>query len=313
MDLVAPYLTIEPGTAGPQEWSVITGKTPPASAMTKTVTAHGEDSVDYAIDYESRHLYHLQPADEASVVQSLLRTTRAIHRSAAMGMGMVFVHGGLMRVDQLGVAVVGARRAGKTSLIMASVLNGLGRLVCNDGVGLAVEGTGSVYGVGWPGSVSVRLDTLDLLFGRTQSLEIQSGLKHPANKTLSRLHENGDEPHGNALLYLAEYSQILDSAIAHGSTVDVVVYPSLANPGDAARCAPVSPGNNRELFSKFVLSESNKHLNSFGDEPDKERAERAVDMIGALPAFRFCYQFPDVRRQADRLADFLMREVKTGV
>ncbi|ARZ72329.1 hypothetical protein SMD11_6753 [Streptomyces albireticuli] len=223
---------------------------------------------------------------------------------------MLFLHAGLVELDGLGVALVGGSRAGKTSFIMAGVLDGSGVMVCNDDVSLTAEPDGNgVLGVGWPRSVSVRLDTLDLLFGRERARAVRASLTHPANRTLLSLRESGAEEHGTALVYPWEYADLLHTRIGRSTGVDALVHLSLADDPSEAGFAPVPPAERDGLLEKRLLGLPNKHLNIFGHEPEGGASERTRDALTALPTFRFRYEFRDVRRQVGQLSGHLRARV----
>ncbi|MFD9376425.1 hypothetical protein ACFWBH_12955 [Streptomyces sp. NPDC059999] len=308
--LARPYLSLEPGPCPPGAWEVVADTEPPASALPETVTAQGESSLHYAVDRARKTLYHLAPEGEAWATQSLLRATRAIHRSTASRQGMLFLHAGLVELDGLGVALVGGSRSGKTTFVMASVLHGAGVMVCNDDVSLTAQPDGNgVRGVGWPRSVSVRLDTLDLLFGPEAARAARSSLTHPANQTLDSLRESGVEEHGTALIYPWEYANLLDTRIGRSATVDAIVHLSLADDPSETGAADVPPAERAGLLERHVLGLPNKHLNIFGHAPDDAAAGRTRDALAALPTFRFRYAFKDASREVARLADHLRARV----
>ncbi|WP_405160847.1 hypothetical protein OG203_31340 [Nocardia sp. NBC_01499] len=309
--LAAPYLAIDAGPSEPGEWQVVADAVaPPDGAEAESVTAQGEVAVDYAVDYAEKTLFHIAPRSYPWVTQSALRATRAMHRSAASRQGVLFLHAGLVELNGIGVALVGGSRAGKTSFIMASVLNRSGVMVCNDDVSMtALPGQDGVTGVGWPRSISVRLDTLELLFGRDEAEAIRSSLSHPANQTLMSLRESGVEPHGTALLYPWEYADVFQTKIGQSTRVDALVYLSLANDPSEIELAAVSPLASSELLGKHILELPNKHLNIFGHEPSPGSFERTRNALTALPSFRFRYDFRNVHQEVDRLADYLSEKV----
>ncbi len=300
--LAAPYMSVERGECDPGDWRVAAGLRPPESAVDESVRAEGETSVEYAIDHEGRCVYHLAPLNDAWVTQSLLRATRAVHRSLATQQGVLLVHAGLVQLGEIGVALVGASRSGKTSLIMASVLNGEGVMVCNDDLALAGGPEGNVLGVGWPRSISVRLDTFDVLFGRKHSTAIQSGLTHPANKNLLTLRDTGIEPHGTALVYPWEYAQLLSSHLPVQANVDAIVFLGFAGDRTDTEFAQIPAEAAGGLLDQSILTVPNKHLNIFGHEPPTGRCGPIVSAVLDLPAFSFRYFFPDARQEVKRLS-----------
>lgn len=308
--LSEPYFELsgEPGPTG--GWVAAASSQAPAELPREVVAAQGEDPIEYAVDHEGRRIFHLRPESEEWQVQSLLRVTRAIHRSEASVRGMLLVHSGLVEIDGRGIALVGSSRAGKTSLIMATVLGGHARMVCNDDVGLLRQpGTGAVSGVGWPRSVSVRLDTFDVLFGEDRAREIRDGLTHPANQTLLRLREQGVEPHGTALLYPHEYAAITGAGILRESTVAAVVHLSLADDPDDEMLRAAAPDARPGLLEPHILREPNKHLNFFGHEPQGDLRYATLDAVTALPTYRYRYSFRGVRDAGRRLREFLSQEL----
>ncbi|MFF7856364.1 hypothetical protein [Streptomyces sp. NPDC007904] len=308
--LARPYLTVQPGTAGPEDWRISEGLPPTPGAVAEPVTALGEPTVEYAVDHAERHVFHLAPEGPAWACQSLLRATRAVHRSAAARSGMLFLHAGLVELNGLGVALVGGSRAGKTSFVMAAVLAGQGVMVCNDDVSLSADDTGrGVLGAGWPRSVSVRLDTLDLLLGPERARAALDGLTHPANATLPSLRASGVERHGTALIYPWEYADLLETELGHSARVDALVHLSLADAPEEAELSAVAPRERRTLLDRHVLETPNKHLNIFGHEPEPRTLRRTRDALTALPTFRLRYVFQDVRRAVDQLGGHLRAEV----
>ncbi|UQX03570.1 hypothetical protein [Streptomyces sp. RerS4] len=309
--LARPYLTLTPGPCDSGAWQVVADAEPAAGAVPEAVTAQGEVTVHYAVDHPRTTLWHLSPRGEAWTAQSLLRATRAIHRSAASRQGMLFLHAGLVRLDGLGIALVGGSRAGKTSFIMASVLRGAGVMVCNDDVSLSAPPDGNgVLGAGWPRSISVRLDTLDLLFGREGARTLLSSLTHPANRTLASLRESGVEEHGTALIYPWEYADLLGTDIGRSAGVDAIVHLSLADAPAERGVAPVPPSERAALLERHVLGLPNKHLNIFGHEGDATDLRRTRDALTALPTFRFRYVFSDVTREVEHLAGHLREHLR---
>lgn len=304
-DLCAPYFEIGLGEPEPDSWRIEVETVPPAAAERIVVTALGEDPLEYAVDTTTRAVYHVAPLGRDWVVQSLVRATRAIHRSVATRTGAVMLHAGLMKVRERGVAVVGASRAGKTSLIMASVLEGLARPVCNDDVGLVLDPAGGVRGHGWPRSVSVRLDTLQVLLGSARADEVVTSLRHPANRTLSRLRAEGIEPHGTALLYGDEYCRLLGAVVAKGASVDAVVHLSMTNEDERPRMQSLDRDTNVRLLTPQFMNEPNKHLNIFDHACRDGSADEVRDALAGLPAFRFRYRFQDLRGATHQLADHL--------
>jgi hypothetical protein len=59
-----------------------------------------------------------------------------------------------------------------------------------------------------------------------------------------------------------------------------------------------------------MLTEANKHLNIFGHEPAPGAQDRTRAALAALPSFRLRYDFRDVRRHVDGLAEYLSARLR---
>ncbi|PRY37512.1 hypothetical protein [Umezawaea tangerina] len=303
--LLTPYLSLTEGRVADGEWQVVSGEEPPAGATPESVRMPGEDAVGYAVDHAKRTLHHLAPWDEAWATQALLRATRSAHRCAASRRGVVFLHAGLVDLDGMGVLLVGGSCSGKTSFITASGLSGAGVMVSNDDVGLvSAPETGGLVGHGWPRSISMRLDTMRLLFGAERSDAIRAGLTHPANRTLLSLKESGVEEHGTALLYPWEYTEVVGTGIRRSATVDAVVYLSLCDDSGGG-FEVVPPGERDAAFAAHQLDAPNKNLNLFGYARDPEVVDATRAMATRLPTYRFRYPFSNAYKEVGRLTTCL--------
>jgi hypothetical protein len=110
-----------------------------------------------------------------------LRSVRHLLRWQAYQQPWLFLHGGMVRLDGAGVAVVGAKKSGKTSTIMAMLAAGAA-FVANDDVTLSVQDA-AVVGHGWPRTVAIRRDSVLALRDRMPGFPPDSrALRHPANR-----------------------------------------------------------------------------------------------------------------------------------
>lgn len=165
-ELVAPFVTVTPGDpAGAADgWQLRVASAAPAGYRPVELVAEGEPPIRLWLAAANRELLVDPAAPEAFVVQCLVRYLRELLRAARTR--DLFLHAGLAARDGAGVVVVGGKRAGKTSTLIALLLAGW-RFVGNDDVSLADEpaagGATGWWGYGWPRAVSVRDDTFAAL------------------------------------------------------------------------------------------------------------------------------------------------------
>lgn len=269
----------------------------------------GEVETRLAVDRGRKTIHLIAPVTEDWVAQNLLRYTRSLHRLAARARGVAYVHAGLVRVDGVGIAVVGASRAGKTSLLMALARNKHGRLVSNDDLGVAFEGD-AVVGFGWPRSISVRLDTLDAVYGSGRRAGYLAGLTHPANRTLSELVTQGIEKHGTALFYPFEYAARFDIDLAVQGGIDVVLFSGFADGAEGRTLARMSRAEASAAVDAYAVRDANKHaafLDTDAFPPRSGTLDLIKHRLSALPCFRLRYVFRDVNDEAGILLDTLAR------
>lgn len=95
----------------------------------------------------------------------VLRTRRMLRNLLRMQLAMqgaIFLHGGMVIINgSIGVAYIGASKAGKTSSVLAALTQGAA-FVTNDDLTVLI-GDGIPLALGWPRSIYVRRDTLGVL------------------------------------------------------------------------------------------------------------------------------------------------------
>lgn len=282
---------------------------PPPPLEEVFVSALGEVPIRYRIDSSRQYLQHCEPVTKHWVAQSLLRATRSIHRSEAQRQGVLFAHSALVEIEGKGVAFVGGSRSGKTSLVLATVRGDSGSMISNDDLGfyLDAEARDAIIGLGWPRSISIRLDTLETVFGSARREEICRSLTHPANETIRSLIKAGIEPHGTALFYPYEYESLFGARIRASHRVDALVFLSLSNQRRDRELRTVSEAEALRLLSESRLLKPNKYLNLLTSREDPQLTDRALSRAASLPSFRFCYEFAETRSESDLLVEELQR------
>ncbi|MBA2678459.1 MAG: hypothetical protein H0U76_08715 [Ktedonobacteraceae bacterium] len=126
---------------------------------------HGPERLVYsepfaAIDPLAR-VIEVAETSEHGVVQRVIRLLRNLFR-LLLAQDAVFVHGGMIEIAGCGIAFLGAKKAGKTSSILAALTQGHASFIENDALSLHVW-EGRPYGLGWFRSTYIRRDVFSAL------------------------------------------------------------------------------------------------------------------------------------------------------
>lgn len=160
----------------------------------------------------------------------MLRAVRNILRWEAYVAGDLFLHAGMIAINDRGVVFSGAKRTGKTTAILAGLLFAGTRLVANDALTVREEG-GRLIGYGWPRSITARRETLLAL--QEWMPELMRRLPygaHPTNSWPGPHNEAQDVTHAENVprtvwLYPAELMQAVDAGISKGAPLTAIVFP----------------------------------------------------------------------------------------
>ena len=86
--------------------------------------------------------------------------TRRADKADMERLDLLFLHGGMVAINEIGIALLGPPKSGKTSTSLARLGAAAASHVAEND--LAVDCTGSqAVGLGWPRSICLRGDTLD--------------------------------------------------------------------------------------------------------------------------------------------------------
>jgi hypothetical protein len=292
---LSPYITLSRDARGSEMCAFVrVADVPPEGA--------GWQRFEFPSQYEpvrsvyanaaERRLVVAGPDDAWRALQAV-RTIRNALRWDASNKGAVFLHGGLVQFGNIGVAILGPRRAGKTSLVLASMIRGAA-MIANDDV--TVEEYGSSFvGRGWPRSVNIRIDTLLAL---TEILPQIDALRHSSHPTNSwdgvHKHHPEWEPRGlpaSVWVYPKELAATLSSSLVPAATVDSIVFPEFT--GDSlVQLERLSPALAREYLLRNahpVPVEYDTELYSWITREPRARAAASATLdrlSGEIPCFR---------------------------
>ena len=234
---------------------------------------------------------------------NLLRYTRALHRLKGVSSGAVLLSSALVELSGKGVAIAGGSRVGKTSLALALAANGV--FISNDDLALKPDGS-RVIGLGGPRSTSVRLDTFDVLFGKSARSNLTRGLEHPANATLPELIAQGIEPQGTVLLYPFELENRLPCQVSPGGQVDIIVFPRMDDALEEPVLSPLSQDEAAKRLAEFRFSNPVQHADFIPRDQfrfdDNDFSATIRRIANSLASYEFAFKFTRLRSDAQMLA-----------
>ncbi|MGW4790871.1 hypothetical protein ACWEPC_00460 [Nonomuraea sp. NPDC004297] len=294
-EIMAPFVLMAPvvPTEARRWWQVRVATVAPSGYKPVHVLSNGELPMRLWLGADRQELVVDVEAPEAFVVQCLVRYLRELLRFARVE--DLFLHAGLVARDDLGVALIGDKRAGKTSTLTALMLAGW-RFVGNDDVSFAESADGWL-GYGWPRTVRVRNDTFAVLGIDPNGVRSS----HPARPSAT-----------SRLLRPAELTAVCDAEppLAH-ARVRALVFPAFAESHEPSRLIRLTPDQAAVRLSAAVERARPKNAFLAGMFPvvSSTRIEaRIASLASAVPAYAFTQHFRALRT----CADVIKQVVQTG-
>jgi len=172
------YFAFTGAAANPPGWHIIAGSEY-APKVRYPITANDTvqpDGCCYRLNLE-RHLIVVDAPAGAWRNLWTLRMVRHLLRWQLFQSGAVFLHGGAVAHGGIGIAFLGASRAGKTTLLLHSLRTYAASFIAEDDLTILQKEDGSLFALGWPGSVRLRRSMLSRFPEFAQIHRFQ----HPAN------------------------------------------------------------------------------------------------------------------------------------
>jgi hypothetical protein len=275
-DLFAPYVSLTrlPADFDAGLWSVEVCPHGPGTGDLFTET----EGYDVAIADRPRCVRVLTADDDAGTVQSILRVVRALLRRLFMSDESAFcLHAAAVVADcsEGCIAVVGAKRSGKTSAMLTALRTGLFDYLTNDDL-IIVDGADDEYvGHGWPRSVNIRKESADELIPPAEL----SRLSHPENTMNERLGRGG-------LAYPGELADIFSRRVVAHARIAVFVFPGWGTGNTITRLTPAETA----ARLKVELPVSPSHADGWMDDlfPELLTRSATVDLdriSAAVPGY----------------------------
>lgn len=221
----------------------------------------------YLYDGEKKVIVIDEPKDVRWAAQHALRLIRVLLRLLCYQDGLIYLHGGMMELNQKGIVLVGGSRAGKTSTILSLLSLTDARYITNDDIGVSYTNT-EYTGTGWPRSMSIRKDSFEAIekLGTPYRLQTSS---HPFNEDDKSYH----------FVYPEELEKWFSREVKTMGKIDVIVFPeflphgqtgaelSKMTPHEAAKRlnehAVINPGRHNEFLLPFFTLPTPEELEPF--------------------------------------------------
>jgi hypothetical protein len=229
------------------------------------------------------------PVHAVRVVRTLLRLAAAGADPAG-----IFVHGGMFSHGGNGLAILGDKRSGKTSTVLAGVASGAD-FVSNDDLSVH-PGAGGFVGVGWPRSVSVRIDTLSAL-----GVRLPEQTTHPANSLFDIYQDDAK------LLFPFEIADLFGSALVASAEVAGLVFPRFSTDPEVVleRLTPAEASSRIRGNLLYPPVKEDSLETHFTFPGSGEFAERADRIAAAVPAYELRQSLENVRAATNLLEKLL--------
>lgn len=245
------------------------------------------ERIAYAAD--ARVFYRVAPAGERVEVVSdsddhmrrvpLLRAVREYFMSHAWAPGAAPVHGGALAVGGHGIAIAGAKNAGKTTLLMQLLRAGGAALIANDrivvaagGAGLAARGIPTVVKVRRP--PAARLPALhELLRGSGANHRLRLAEAGPRSRPVDHLAE--------VVLSPAQFAALFDVPLEADCRLDALLFPCVDPAGEGLTIVPLAADEAARRLRDCVWGGATPALSELFVLPGRRAA---IDVAG-LPAW----------------------------
>lgn len=252
---VHPYVECSKITDRPEGdvWTILTSK---YAQDIQTEVPLEEVFYQTKMEPRCRYLYHGEkkvvvidePKDVRWTAQHALRLIRVLLRLLCYQDGLVYLHGGMMEMNQKGVALVGGSRAGKTSTILSLLSLTDATYITNDDIGISY--TNNEYkGTGWPRSMSIRKDSFEAIEKFDTPYRLQTS-SHPFNEDDKNYH----------FVYPEELEKWFSREVKTMGKIDFMVFPEFLPHGQTgAALSKISPHEAAERLKEHAVINPGRH------------------------------------------------------
>ena len=204
---------------------------------------------------ETKCIYIEEPNDEQLKIQTAVRLCRDIIKYQYDADNMLFLHAGMVRYKEKGICIMGEKKSGKTSSILAllSTVKSIS-YISNDDVSIAMKDS-RIIGIGWPRAISVRKDSLVYMKNILYCYDFANVATHPDNRI--------EELSKYLYLYPDELKQIFGCDIYTENCLDMILFPKFSKsfkaieltPSEIENCIKANLANNKSKYSGELREE----------------------------------------------------------
>lgn len=155
----------------------------------------------------------------------LVRMVRNIMRWLLWSEHIVYMHGGLVKIKDYGIAIIGEKKAGKTSTILSIIGKcSASNFITNDDLSLEV-GENNIVGFGWPRALCIRYDTICQLKKINPAFFEKIGkLNHPSNKYM--INYSNIKISDHYYFFPNEIADCSNTKLLSQTNIDYIIFPS---------------------------------------------------------------------------------------
>ncbi|GAA3744613.1 hypothetical protein [Salinactinospora qingdaonensis] len=283
----------------------IAREAPLASSIRRAVLPTAPDVVCLVDDARSTVHLVLGEGAEHEHAQVVVRIMRALILRELLAKGELFVRAACFALEGEGVAVLGGRAAGKTTMLLHTLDSAGGALAGNDKVALRQGGEGQVEVAGFPIRVGVRAGSvLSLREG-----PLRDYLVHQWEQQIGDVEGCGDALEPRLALRPQELATAAGSTVAPRGRLTVAIEPRLDPAVSAPYLSLLSEEEAGALWSRNVLHGPGEVFPEQAALADGAPEHR--QWIPQIPTYRLI-QPPGMTPQALRLVDDVVRRTREG-
>ncbi|MGH0435005.1 hypothetical protein ACQVOM_12185 [Bacillus basilensis] len=308
--LCKPYILTVPKEQDDLDcWKIIISGRPSDTHNFQKVTyrPEGEPSCSYLYSIKEKTIFLDDCEGEMWLPQNALRLIRVILRLEFLNHGAMYLHGGMVKIENKGIGFIGRKKSGKTSSILSLISNFSAKYITNDDLCVVNDGE-NWMGLGWPRSISIRQDTFQRFLPTSSFDEF---FKHPIHQEITI--ERKNEIQNSTFVYPSELADMFNTSLLEKGTLDMIVFPSF-----------LPKGSNDTYIQKLDLNEAtklllenieinpgkfNEFLLSHYELPNKEKLEyRIKKLIESIPCYSLAQSFDNLDDGSKALVDILRKK-----
>lgn len=284
---ISPYFEIELDVIPDlREWKIYISK-PTIEMNEEWECISGESSSNlfynriYFFQKKTKSIYIKEPQNMELKIQTAVRLCRDIIKHKYDCEDMFFLHAGMVCYNGKGICIVGDKKAGKTSSILAILSAGKNAAyIANDDLSIIEEGE-RLIGNGWPRAISIRRDALESMQNILYTYKLSSLGTHPDNQ-IKGLAEY-------LYLYPTEIESLFSCEIKRKCIIDIIIFPHFSS---TFKVIEMSSDEAYRQLELNLLKNKSKNFKNF--EPEFESKEKELSILSSLQKVRCFHVYQNI-------------------